>query len=47
MIPLLCTSWIVKITGAEGTLYQGEQFRLQFKFLDMYPMEAPEVGSLL
>ena len=36
-------SWIVRIIGAEGTLYAGQQFDLRFTYPSMYPMEAPEV----
>jgi len=32
--------------GAEGTLYDGEQFQLQFKFGTSYPFESPEVLHL-
>lgn len=32
--------------GAEGTLYDGEQFQLQFKFGSSYPFESPEVNNL-
>ncbi|KAJ3172685.1 ubiquitin-conjugating enzyme E2 W [Geranomyces variabilis] len=35
--------WKVVMSGAEGTLYQGEQFKLQFKFSNNYPLESPEV----
>ncbi|XP_003241067.1 ubiquitin-conjugating enzyme E2 W-like [Acyrthosiphon pisum] len=35
--------WIINIRGAEGTLYDGEQFQLQFKFNPRYPFESPEV----
>ncbi|KAH7281503.1 hypothetical protein KP509_36G050900 [Ceratopteris richardii] len=35
--------WIVRISGAKGTLYENESFLLQFDFTDDYPMEAPEV----
>jgi len=31
--------------GAEGTLYDGEQFQLQFKFDAKYPFESPEVNN--
>jgi len=31
--------------GAEGTLYDGEQFQLQFKFGTSYPFESPEVNN--
>ena len=37
------TKWNVKFDGAEGTLYEGERFELQFKFDDSFPFEAPEV----
>lgn len=33
--------------GAEGTLYDGEQFQLQFKFGSTYPFESPEVNNLI
>lgn len=32
--------------GAEGTLYDGEQFQLQFKFGTSYPFESPEVNNV-
>jgi len=32
--------------GAEGTLYDGEQFQLQFKFGTSYPFESPEVKNV-
>lgn len=32
--------------GAEGTIYDGEQFQLQFKFGTSYPFESPEVNNL-
>ena len=35
--------WHVSFEGAPGSLYQGESFTLQFKFLDNYPFESPEV----
>ncbi|XP_001944563.1 ubiquitin-conjugating enzyme E2 W-like [Acyrthosiphon pisum] len=35
--------WIVYMNGAEGTLFEGEKFKLQFKFDGTYPFEAPEV----
>jgi ubiquitin-conjugating enzyme E2 W len=43
------SEWIVEMQGAEGTLYEGELFRLQvvrinqFLFGPEYPMEAPIV----
>jgi ubiquitin-conjugating enzyme E2 W len=38
--------WFVQVTGAEGTLYQGEQYTLRVRFNSSYPMEAPEVVFL-
>ena len=35
--------WHIKFQGAQGTLYAGENFTLQFRFDDRYPFEAPEV----
>ncbi|KAL5236717.1 hypothetical protein ACI65C_004127 [Semiaphis heraclei] len=35
--------WVINMQGAEGTLYDGEQFLLQFKFETSYPFESPEV----
>lgn len=29
--------------GASGTLYEGENFQLQFKFSNKYPFDSPEV----
>lgn len=31
--------------GAEGTLYEGEMFQLQFKFSPKYPFDSPEVST--
>ena len=36
-------AWEVSFVGAEGTVYVGERFTLQFKFDSNYPIEAPEV----
>lgn len=33
--------------GASGTLYEGEQFQLQFKFSNKYPFDSPEVSFLI
>ena len=33
--------WHVKFKGA--ALYDGEVYTLQFRFVDRYPFEAPEV----
>ncbi|XP_073977959.1 ubiquitin-conjugating enzyme E2 W isoform X2 [Rhodnius prolixus] len=35
--------WTINMTGAEGTLYEGEHFTLQFKFSPKYPFDSPEV----
>lgn len=32
--------------GAQGTLYEGEQFQLQFKFSSKYPFDSPEVSTV-
>ncbi|XP_003383493.2 PREDICTED: ubiquitin-conjugating enzyme E2 W-like [Amphimedon queenslandica] len=37
------TNWIIHISGAEGTLYSGEQFKLNIKFNDKYPFDSPQV----
>ena len=34
---------VMKIQGAQNSLYAGEEFLLQFRFPDSYPMESPEV----
>ncbi len=36
-------NWIVRVQGPTGTLYEGEEFKLEFKFSQKYPFEAPEV----
>lgn len=35
--------WRVSFIGAEGTVYTGERFCLQFRFDANYPIEAPDV----
>ncbi|KAI8064716.1 ubiquitin-conjugating enzyme/RWD-like protein [Gongronella butleri] len=35
--------WRLRVLGAPGTLYEGEQFRLEFRFTPSYPLESPEV----
>ncbi|XP_064382257.1 ubiquitin-conjugating enzyme E2 W-like isoform X2 [Halichondria panicea] len=35
--------WRIHITGADGTLYEGEHFTLQFKFSSKYPFDSPQV----
>jgi len=34
----------VDVAGASGTLYEGETFKLQFKFGSRYPFDSPEVS---
>lgn len=36
-------SWVIHISGAEGTLYNGEHFKLNIKFSDKYPFDSPQV----
>jgi ubiquitin-conjugating enzyme E2 W len=33
--------------GAQGTLYEGERFQLQFKFSAKYPFDSPEVSTVM
>ncbi|XP_054285693.1 ubiquitin-conjugating enzyme E2 W-like isoform X2 [Macrosteles quadrilineatus] len=35
--------WTIQMKGADGTLYEGENFTLQFKFSSKYPFDSPEV----
>lgn len=35
--------WHVRFLGAEGSVYAGEPYTLQFKFNDEYPIDSPEV----
>ncbi|KAG1148411.1 hypothetical protein G6F37_000417 [Rhizopus arrhizus] len=35
--------WKLCLTGAPGTIYEGEQFKLEFRFTPQYPLEAPDV----
>ena len=35
--------WHVTFVMVEGTVYAGETYTLQFKFVGNYPFEAPEV----
>ncbi|KAK2193969.1 hypothetical protein NP493_4g11047 [Ridgeia piscesae] len=37
------SEWIVDVTGAAGTNYEGETFQLQFKFGPRYPFDSPQV----
>jgi ubiquitin-protein ligase len=38
--------WIVTITGAEGTVYAGEKYKLRVAFPDEYPAKPPSVYFL-
>ncbi|CAI4226155.1 unnamed protein product [Auanema sp. JU1783] len=35
--------WVIGVNGARGTLYEGENFTLRFKFNNNYPFTSPEV----
>lgn len=35
--------WKIHMEGVHGTLYEGEQFQLLFKFNNKYPFDSPEV----
>lgn len=35
--------WVGNITGAEGTVYEGQQYTLSIKFPSTYPYTAPTV----
>ena len=35
--------WLLQLNGAPGTIYDGEEFVLRFRFTDDYPMDSPEV----
>lgn len=37
--------WKINIKGFEGTLYEGEDFQLLFKFNNKYPFDSPEVSA--
>jgi len=39
----LAYRWKINIKGFEGTLYEGEDFQLLFKFNNKYPFDSPEV----
>lgn len=40
------SEWVVDLEGAQGTLYEGEKFQLQFKFGSKYPFDSPQVVFL-
>eukprot|EP00794_Sanderia_malayensis_P004770 gene4770-5397_t len=35
--------WLIKVQGAPATLYEGEEFQLQFTFSNRYPFDSPQV----
>jgi len=37
------TVWVINFTGAVNTLYEGEKYKLQFKFPGRYPFDSPAV----
>ena len=39
------STWLIHITGADGTLYSGERYTLKVTFNDEYPMDSPEVSN--
>lgn len=40
---LVFREWRLGVKGAKGTLYEGEEFSLQFRFSSQYPFSSPEV----
>ncbi|CAG9312370.1 unnamed protein product [Blepharisma stoltei] len=36
-------TWYVSFIGAEGSIFAGERYTLEFRFSDNYPIEAPDV----
>eukprot|EP00051_Salpingoeca_urceolata_P010653 m.130673 g.130673 ORF g.130673 m.130673 type:complete len:159 (+) comp16798_c1_seq4:129-605(+) len=38
-----CRTWTVQLSGAPGSIYEGEVFTLQISFVGKYPFESPEV----
>ena len=37
--------FVVEVTGAQETLFNGELFQLLFKFSERYPFESPQVSA--
>ncbi|CAO3653684.1 unnamed protein product [Cunninghamella echinulata] len=35
----------IKLFGAPGTIYENEEFKLEFRFSPSYPLESPEIYS--
>ncbi|EOD11299.1 hypothetical protein EMIHUDRAFT_452424 [Emiliania huxleyi CCMP1516] len=40
------TDWVVRVTGANKTIYAGEIYRLRVRFSPEYPLRPPEVRFL-
>ncbi len=47
LLSFLFLSWKIHIDGPEATLYEGEQFTLQFLFNSKYPFDSPQVSSVV
>ena len=39
--------FVVEVTGAQETLFNGEHFQLLFKFGERYPFESPQVSLFI
>ncbi|KAJ1617993.1 ubiquitin-conjugating enzyme/RWD-like protein [Pavlovales sp. CCMP2436] len=46
MPPAQLREWVVELTGAPGSLYEGERYKLQFQFDRSYPTSPPKVRFL-
>lgn len=44
--PAQLSEWVVEVTGAPGSLYEGERYKLQFNFDRSYPASPPRVRFL-
>jgi ubiquitin-conjugating enzyme E2 W len=44
--PAHLSEWVVEVTGAPGSLYEGERYKLQFQFDRSYPISPPRVKFL-
>jgi ubiquitin-conjugating enzyme E2 W len=43
IVPEDSSEWIASFSGASGTIYEGEEFNLRFRFSQEYPIDSPEV----
>lgn len=41
--PIQFNRWIIHMSGPSSSLYEGEDFRLLFKFSQKYPFDSPQV----